>query len=100
MPLGVITAVPNSGSWEDLMPQKNLGRVSVPKLAVIVEVGKDRIGPCRLHQGEQPPEHCIDWSGRMPDIKINGVKRVSQVPFRVVVEAAAVETFIAVRDGP
>ena len=100
MPLGVITAVPSSGSWEDPMRQKDLGRVSVPKLAVIVEVGKDRIGPCRPHQGKQPFEHGIDRSGRVPDVKINGVKRVSQVPFRVVVEAAAVKTFIAVRDGP
>jgi hypothetical protein len=35
----------------------------------------------------------------MPHVQINGVKRVAQVPFRVVVEAAAVEAFIAVCDG-
>ena len=36
----------------------------------------------------------------MPHVQINGVKRVAQVPFRVVIEAAAVEAFVAVRDGP
>src|SRR5689334_32845 len=36
----------------------------------------------------------------MPDIEIDRVERLAQVPFRIVIEAAAVELFVAVSDGP
>src|SRR5262249_12695525 len=79
---------------------KDLGCVSVPKLAVVIKVWKDRIGPRRLHQGKQRPEHGIDRSGGMPHVKIGRVKRGAQGPFAIVVETAAVESFVAVRDSP
>ena len=36
----------------------------------------------------------------MPCVQINGVERVAQMPFGIVIEAAAVEPFVTVGDGP
>ena len=38
--------------------------------------------------------------GGMPCVQINGVERVAQMPFGIVIEAAAVEPFVTVGDGP
>ena len=65
-----------------------------------MEVRQDRISARWLHDREQSLEDGVDRSRRVPDIEIDRIERLAQVPFRIVVEAAAVKAFVAVRDGP
>ena len=65
-----------------------------------MELRKDRIGARRLHQWKHPFQSGVDDAGRVAHVEIDRVKRLAQMPFRIVVEAAAVKTFVAVRDRP
>src|SRR5262249_23883670 len=73
---------------------------SAPELAVVVEVRKNRVGACRLYHRKQPFQYGVDGPRGMSDIEIDGVERLAQVPLRIVIEASAVETLVAVGDGP
>src|SRR6516225_9802910 len=46
----------------------------VPKLAVVVEMGKDRIRPCRLEHRKQLLEERIDAVRGMPHVQIDRVE--------------------------
>src|ERR1700730_11132641 len=74
--------------------------VLFPKLSIIVEMRETPVGTRRFQQWEQPFQHRIDRSRRMPDVKIEGIERVPQMPLRVVIEAAAVKLLVTVGDGP
>src|SRR5215468_8553131 len=72
---------------------------SAPELAVVVEVRKNRVGACRLYHRKQPFQYGVDGPRGMSDIEIDGVERLAQVPLRIVIEASAVETLVAVGDS-
>src|SRR6185369_315339 len=78
---------------------KTAGR-SAPKLAIIVEVRKNRVGSRRLHDRKQPLQHGVDGARGVPYVKVDGVERLAQMPLGVVIQTAAEEAFVAIGDGP
>src|SRR5277367_3994108 len=73
---------------------------SLPQLPIISKIRQDRVGTGRLEHREQPPKEDVDQAVCVPDIEVDGIERLSEMPFRVVVQRAAVEALVTVRDRP
>src|SRR6202795_1695308 len=89
-----------AGSRQGSLPTAHSPLSLLPQLPIISKIRQDRVGSGRLKHWEQPSKEDVDQAICVPDIEVDGIERLPEMPFRVVVKRAAVEALVTVGDRP